>query len=379
MRSSVIRIGSTVLPALLGLSGEALAQPVSPVSSGSVPWMVIQQAERAGSDRERAGLRGPVAKVVEEQVSGPVALLIRGATRITTKIVEYDDRGAEVLREEYRTWNGDLLRRIEQDYDASGRVVNITEELWGATRTSDFFGHLGHAADASEVQEAVYRDFDGPTQTIHKQFRYEGDRLVEVEIADTAVGSEIDRRVYEYDVSGGQVKVYSSNGQGAYAPASVSQYRLQPNGALERTTTYSLHGVERAVYDKAGRLAVEAAYTGRSGPPRTMRRVDAVGREVERIDYDRAGGIQTRRQLTYDINGNLTESMTWSGEGEVTRRYTYAFDEAGNWVKRVEATTGEAATRQSRADVVERTIVYAIEKPAAAPAQQADAGPLQSP
>ncbi len=365
---------------LMGLFLLADPQGAHSQSTGSVGdrepfWRTIQRAERAVSDHARAGLRGPVRKIVEEQVNEPVALLIRGQTRISTKVVEYDERGAEVLREDYRDWNGDLLRRIERDYDGSGQVVEIREELWGATRTPDFFGHVGLLGDASDVQETTYRDFDGPTQTVRKRFRYEGERPVEVEIVDTAVGAEVDRRVYEYDAAGRRVKVYSSNGQGDFWPASVSHYRLQPNGTIERTTTYSLYGVERATYDAAGRLVAETVSAGQSGPPRSTRRVDAAGREVERIDYDRAGGIQTRRQHSYDINGNLTESVTWSADGEIARRrYTYSFDEVGNWIKRMAAVVGEESGNQPRADIIERTIVYATEEAREAPPQTADSG-----
>lgn len=357
------------------LADEALPHPVSPSLTSPSLWAVIQQAEQAVSDRERAGLRGTVRKIVEERVNGPVALLIRGKTRITTKVAEYDERGAELFREEYRDWNGDLMRTVQHQYDASGRVVEVREELWGVTRAPDFFGHVGRPSEASELQEALGQDFDGPSQTIRKRFRYEGDRLVEVEITDSAVGSEIDRRMYEYDAGGRRLKVYSSNDLGDYVPASLSEYRRFSDGSIERTTTYSLYGADRASYDPAGRLVSETISAGAAGPPRSERRYDPAGRELERIDYDRSGTMQLRRTQTYDARGNLIETVSRSSEREIIRRrYAYTYDEQGNWLMRTETVIDQESEQPQATETTFRTITYAEAEAVTPPPRTAETG-----
>lgn len=338
-------------------------------------WSMLRRADHMVSDRERAGLRGPVRRIVEERVNEPLGLLIRGTTRITTQVVEYDEQGAEVLREEYRDWNGDLLRKIEREHDATGRPTEVLEELWGVTRAPDFFGHVGLAGDSPDFQEAVQQEFDGPTQTIQKRFRYEGDRLAEVEVRNSAVGTEVDRRLYEYDPSGRRVTVYSSNGQGDVTPASVSEFRELPHGSFERKTAYSLFGMEQAVYDADGRLRSETLYAGQAGPPRHTRRYDSAGREVERIDYDRTGRVQARILDIYDLNGTLAQSVIWSADGERVRRsYTYVFDERGNWIRRTATGSDEELGSRPGQEITERIIEYAVESAGEAPPQAADSG-----
>jgi hypothetical protein len=338
-------------------------------------WKAVQQQERGISDRERAGLRGPVVKVVEERLNEPVAFLIRGVTRITTLVAEYDDRGAEVLREESREWNGELLRRLEHRYDALGRVVESTEDLFGVTKAPDFFGHIGRAVESPGYQETAQQDFSGPAQSITRRYRYEGDRLAEVDITDTAVGQEVDRRIYEYDIPGRRVKVYSSNGLGDFTPASVSDYREGSDGTVERLTTYSLYGMERVTFDAEGRVRRETIYAGRSGPPRYSLRYDRAGREVERLDYDRSGALLTRRIQTLDGQGNPTEiSTTAPGRSTTVHRFVYRYDGQGNWTSRTETAFDPDAEGPSRSITVERTITYAPAHSAGMAPQTAEAG-----
>lgn len=361
-----------------------LAVPVNVLGQSStlpIPldplWRVVQRADQSVSDRERAGLVGPVRKVVEERVNGPVGLLIRGEVRITSKVVEYDDHGAEVFREEYRDWNGDLLRTLQRRHDVRGRVVEVTEELWGATRAPDFFGHIGRVSETWELQEAHHQDFDGPTQSIHRRIRYEGDRLVEVEIADTAVGSEIDRRIFEYDAGGQRLNVYSTNGLGDYVPASLSDYRRLSDGTIERVTTYSLYGTDRALFDAGGRLVGEAIFSGAESAPRTTRRFDRWGREVERLEYDRAGTVQLHRVQTYDSRGNLIETVNRSADAAATRRYTYTDDERGNWIVRTATVSDPQAESASATETTFRTITYEPDGRPPFPALATESGPSQ--
>lgn len=376
MRSIIQTIALAVLSALTW-SDQGVAQSIPP-SSGSLPlWTVIQQAEQAISDRERAGLRGSVIKVVEARTSGPVAFLMHGTALITTIVVEYDERGFEVLREEYREWSGELMRTLQQSRDPIGRVTEVTEELWGITRAPDFFGHIGRVVETSEFLEALPYGFDGPTQTIRKRVRYEADRLTEVEVADTAVGTEVDRRLYEYDPSRQQVRVYSSNDQGEFVLANVSEYRLRANGAIERVTTYSLYGSDRALYDAQGRLLEETAYRGKAGMPQSSRRYDSAGREIERVDYDRAGTSHTRRENSYDAEGRLAESLVRDGAEESVRwRYQYTVDADGNWIRRVGTAFEPGPDSHPRTETVERTITYAA-PPEAPVGQTADAQPTE--
>ncbi len=344
---------------LLASPGSGLGQSVSLPNVLEPLWRVIQRADHSVSDRERAGLVGPVRKVVEERVNGPVGLLIRGEARITTKVVEYDERGAEVFREEYRDWNGDLLRTLQRQYDRLGRVVEVTEELWGATRAPDFFGHIGRVSETWELEEALRHDFDGPTQTIRKRFRYDGDRLAEVDIADTAVGSEIDRRVYDYEAGGQRMKVYSSNDLGDYTPASLSEYRRLSDGTMERVTTHSLYGMDRALFDASGRLVSDTIFSGSTGSPRSVRRYDPAGREVERLDYDRNGLLQVHRVQRYDVRGNVIDVTSRTADhAPIHRRYAYHEDERGNWVERTTTVSDQGDGASPETETTFRTITY---------------------
>ncbi|TKB78664.1 MAG: hypothetical protein E8D45_04085 [Nitrospira sp.] len=374
---SIIRTIALVVLSALTWTEPGVAQSILPSAGRLPPWMLIQQAEQTISDRERAGLRGSVVKVVEARTSGPAAVPTQGTEPITTTAVEYDERGFEVLREEYREWNGELMRTLQLSRDPIGRVTEVTEELWGMTRAPEFFGHIGRVGETSEFLEAQPSGFDGPTQTIRKRVRYEADRVVEVEVADTAVGAEVDRRLYEYDPSRQQVRVYSSNDQGEFVPANVSEYRLRANGAIERVTTYSLYGSDRAIYDAQGRLREETAYRGKAGMPRSSRRYDSAGREVERVEYDRAGTSRTRRENSYDAEGRLAESIVrYAAEESVRRRYQYTVDAQGNWIRRVSTAFEPGPNDHPRTETVERIITYAA-PPEAPVGQTADAKPTE--
>lgn len=92
------------------------------------------------------------------------------------------------------------------------------------------------------------------------------------------------------------------------------------------------------------------------------------------MEYDRTGTNHTRRENSYDAEGRLAESIVREGaEESARRRYQYAVDAGGNWIRRVGTSFEPGPDSHFRAEAVERTIAYAA--PEAPVGQTADAKP----
>lgn len=180
----------------------------------------------------------------------------------------------------------------------------------------------------------------------------------------------------------------------------------KPNGQLQVRVVYT--------YDGRGRHAEEAVFKGdASHPSKLVYHHDRSGRVAEKIVYNADGRFDWKVHFTYDAKGNKQEvavyqgdgilsakrvylhdgdgneieEAVYAGEGLVSKgifgydesgnkitevfarprgtitaryRYDYAFDAAGNWVRRVRSginlVSGEAEPEQS--DVTYRTLHY---------------------
>jgi hypothetical protein len=86
-------------------------------------------------------------------------------------------------------------------------------------------------------------------------------------------------------------------------------------------------------YDNLGRITEQQAFNS-EGKLRWTKKFtnSSTGREIQTLDE--TGGFLTRTFETFDKNGNVVEYkvLDMSGKPVWTNRYTYEFDQAGNWI-----------------------------------------------
>lgn len=388
-------------PFLCALAVALTALPLLRAQEGEKP-MANSTGSKTPSDREKAGLRGPVRSVVEERTSpawngsdGPSIPEIR-----TWNKTEYDrdgriaatwwrgwsrDKGMDTTKSITRyTYNaaGQLLRRsFETDrkvvcevvygYDDKGRLASITN-----SKEPDNPIAFRYDANGRRTKIAVAKPIDLPEGTnavsrsaVHL-FDDEGSELTSWEGGSTITTyDELDRpiEVQMHDVNGAltgrAVRTYDELGRVSeekmmmddpltMIPAKEKSKLLQESGqaaqALRDQLTQFLGGSEmwsvKYTYDTQGRKI------------QTLRNTFNHIKEKITTSYNQQGGEAK------EISQNTTTG-TGTPEGDGTRRgetvYSYQYDASGNWTLKKTATRElPDGVLKDSGDVVTRTVEY---------------------
>ncbi len=293
------------------------------------------------TDREQAGLRGPVkACAVEADYVYP------DRRRAMHTITTFSTVG-DLLEQRHRNPDGsewsivcsyDNLGRISQKerqspeakqvfsyrYDALGRLERVVERTDGTDRVCESY----HYDLTGNKTATVYPD---PT------LRDKGNIGVDVEAA------------FEISVEASSIlTIFDEQGR------PVKRVFYDPNGTVERRILIR--------YDAAGHLVEEGEREADGSIREDLRHVyryDAEGRLIEKIMYLYAFGTH-RKMFVYNQHGDVVEEghqrtagiVDPGGGGDWNVRYRYRYDSRGNWIERVAETV--LPTGEQRMSMVER-------------------------
>jgi len=290
----------------------------------------------AMSDREKAGLRGPVRECVEERVTPAVAGYPETKYVSTT------------------------------EYDTEGRVLKVVsfnqdDSKWISSKVYD---------DQGRMVKTISGKADGPVDETIYHYDEKG-RLVDY-TGRGALGSETTR--FEYDEQGRKTRVVSSNvpasPAGPYGGTSMA-YGLE-GGDLYHPVPQG--GTVKTVYDESDRPVETQIYTAEGQMmQRLVQSYDAAGRPTEtkvvlgdiaamfpaemkaQLLNEAGGAEELQRQVAqlfggqgemfktsyvYDAQGRLTDKRIHVGYSQemVT---SYVYDSNGNKIKETSKTSGD--------------------------------------
>lgn len=265
-------------------------------------------AAQTGTDRESAGLTGPVRSVRVETapVSNVSGRPVEGE-RVLSQLYSFDEKGGLTERAVFNRGGTPDRNRRGYTYDAKGREVERTFLNAEGALTS-------RAVSAYDEQ-----------------------------------GRKVRMTFYNPDGSVNHVETFAYDERGKLTRAA----HLNPDDTTRNTSVYT--------YNAGGRLAEWSMYK----PDGTLsqRRVstyDEKGREVEWTLYRGDGTPASGQRRTYDERGNVVESLRY-GNGVLIGReaYAYEFDARGNWVKRrAEWEAVKGGTSHAGVEVNYRAITY---------------------
>jgi hypothetical protein len=268
-----------------------------------------QSAAQTETDRENAGLVGPVRSVrVETARVSNVSGRPDEGERVLTNLSSFDEKGNATGQSVFSP-DGSPNRKLGWGYtfDAKGRVSERTFLNAEGALTS-------RAVSAyDEKGRRVEMTFYNPSGAVNhvQKFDYDGKGRMVREVHLNPDGTIRDTSDYTYDADG--------------RPAEWIIYK--PDGTLSQRKV--------STYDEKGRETGWVIYRG-----------------------DGAPGLGQRRG--YDDRGNVIENLRY-GNGVLVGRetFTYEFDARGNWVKRrtVKETVKEGISRTDT-EVSYRTITY---------------------
>jgi YD repeat-containing protein len=381
----------------LNLMADELPRHTSYQSDASITNKTSSGEKSPMSDRERAGLRGPVQQCTEEQAI-PAFENVPAATYTTTtkyspqgRILQsttsnsveagppefsttytYDSTG--LLLKQTITSPGSPAVESKYNYDDKRRVVSITGN---PEQTSTFeYDDQGHktrilspgSAIASALPASVAYEFPAPededpylpipARGRTKILFNEQNQPVEWQVSD-ANGNLVNRLIRTYDENGRLAELrYTMENVLLTFPVETQEELLadDPAAAEELSRQFTqLLGEQRNLtrttyrYDADGRLIEKHNHMGPS--------VEIISKTAYNEHFDKS------EELTVTIGDSITLADQQSGEPSSSTpppsqksvtRYSYKYDNFGNWTEQRTASASSA----NDATVIRRTLIY---------------------
>jgi YD repeat-containing protein len=376
------------------MSGESLR--ATPDQSDPAITNKLSGGENSSmSDREKAGLRGPVELYTEEHtfpaVDNVPARTYTTATKFSPKgriLQSTNSNASEAGPQEFSTTYtydsaGRLLKKtsagpgsptteIKYSYDEKGQIISITGDPLGASSFEyDNNGRKTRIMSAPSkplVPEGTQYMFPMPEGEDpylpvpaggHAKILFnERGQPVEWQVSD-ANGNLVNKLIRNYDENGRLAELrYTIESFQYLLPAEAQQELMADPGAAEEMAAQltNLLGEQRNLttitysYDADGRLIEQHHYTGYSMEGTT------------KITYnDHSDKLEERQFTTGDPNPPSSPQPTevssrtspYSRESHV--QYSYKYDNFGNWT---EQTTGSPTSANNDGTVIRRTLIY---------------------
>lgn len=356
----------------------------------------------AKSDREKAGLRGPVHSVTEERTLPPWnGSSGESIPEIRTKWKTEYDRDGRITETRGRGWSRDKGMDAKDSvtrytYSPTGQLLRMARE-----RNGEPDGELVYRYDGQGRLESI-ADSKDPGNPI--AFRYDADgRKTKIAIAQPpkqpgpgAVSASTEyffqtesapiglpeggSTTTLYDQRDRPTEVQTRNANGEIMYRTVRVYDDQGNILEEKQTMEDPISIipmaeQKKIIDQAGVSAQElrdqiAQVLGGSEMGSTKYSYDAEGRQTLKVFKALMGRMEQRIETAFNEHGDAakeTEHMTTSGMPEGAdngtkaseRIYSYDYDSYGNWtVKKFSSRSLPDGTFKDSGDEVRRTIEY---------------------
>jgi hypothetical protein len=342
------------------------------------------------SEREKSGLRGPVKTCVQE--STYPAETASDGTRIPERTVrmetEYDQEGrlvstrnrnpdgsAWMVRNTYAS--GKLLKTTSGKegeppavtsyaYDDQGRLSSIKDSSAPDNPTTFRYDECGRKTKVQQSQAQDYRldlavagspmqaadmrpNLPGGGTTITNYD--ENDRPTEVRIRD-AQGAEVSRVVSVYDAQGHVTEEKQIlEDPLSLIPADTRAKILAESGASDADLREQL---KKIMGGHEGANSEAYSYDAQGRVKETRRRFFNQDETIE-TTYNEQGDEAT--QITLSLPGSSEQEPNWPGQNSEAR-YSYQYDEHGNWTERVTSYASDPGSTFQPTDTTRRTLTY---------------------
>jgi YD repeat-containing protein len=334
------------------------------------------------SDREQAGLRGPVKSCVEE-TTFPTVTSPNGLPTAGWSETDYDEQG-HVLARLYRNPDGSVWA-VRSTYDASGKVIKRTSGKEGSASEATHYAYdqLGRQASITTGGAApVTFHYDEQGRKTKVQISRAEDYRANVGVAGSPFeaadrppnlpgGGTATTKYDEYDRA---TEIEVRNAQGGLVSRAVRVYDQQGNvkedkQILDDPINIFPEETRAKLASTPGQAdALRAQLTQLMGEHKGFSSVgytyDAQGRVIEmaRQVFNRVDRIETTYNEQGDVAGEKTLS-TQVGEQEQTpqdpeTRYTYHYDQRGNWTEKITLYSTSARGAFETSATARRTLSY---------------------
>lgn len=390
-----LRLASLATLQLLMLLRDEVPDRTSHQSDAAVTNKITSGEKSPMSDREKAGLRGPVQQCTEEQFIPAFENVSAASYTTTTKyspegriLQSTTSNSVEAGPPEFSTTytydsTGRLVKKTvtsprspatesKYSYDEKGRIISITDPFRTSTFEYDAEGRrsriVSPSADsevllpASTAYEFPVPEDEDPYLPIpaggHAKILFnEQDQTAEWQVSD-GKGNLLNRLIRSYDENGRVAEVrYTTENILLSFPAETQQQFLAEPGASEE--------LEKQLIKVLGE---KRDFT------RTAYKYDADGRLIEKHTYI-GPSMETVANITYNDHSEKLEEHTTiispldpqqeEQSNEVSPRtpppaqktathYSYRYDTFGNWTEQ----TISSSTSLDAATLTRRTIVY---------------------
>jgi YD repeat-containing protein len=377
----------------LNLMGNDLPRPANTQSDPTLTNKTSSGENTSMSDREKAGLRGPVQQCTEERTTpafenfpgtsyvsinkySPEGKLLQTSIGNSVESAQessitytYDSAGR--LLKKTTTNSGSPVSESNYQYDQKGRIISITGDPLGTfTFEYDDNGRKTRITSppskplVPEGTQSIFlipEDEDSylpiPTGGHVKTLFNDQDQPVEWRVSD-ANGNLVNRLIRTYDENGRLAELrYTIESLQYLLPAEVQQELMAEPGAVEEMLPQltKLLGEQRNftrmtyTYDIDGRLIEQHHYIGHSMEQTT------------KIVYnDHSDKLEERQFTTGDPNPPRDSQSGEASQGppfppqESQVRYSYKYDTFGNWTEQAIS----SSTSPNDATVTRRSIIY---------------------
>ena len=341
------------------------------------------------TDREKAGLRGAVRRVVaetwradwqttvmpEKPVTQETIYLSDGRLQeqsyqapnghnsITKYIYDADDRLSEVR------WSSPGSEHLTHyAYDQQGRLVRLT--AWPAGEQETIQETNSYSADGARTNVHYYRHVEAKGGAVGWDLRIEGSELGLGAPNGGSTTTVYDSRGYPVeslahtDRHGLIVRVKYICDERGHIVEEMAEPGHDPVGSLPDDipeearaifqkvfASYLLQGQATHKYDEVGNR-IEMVRD--SGPRKETRRTrfnehgDKILEESESVD----------RHMDFDMQGAEIPETVKTYAQHTIARFEYTYDEHGNWIEQTQWTSAEPGQAEFRSMLVRRTLTY---------------------
>ncbi len=343
------------------------------------------------TDREKAGLRGPVQRVVsaryradwqtkvvpeqpfsrDETVYLPDGRLLTtvyfnpdGSNWRTTYTYYPEGRLSEVRasseREEHIShYSYDQQGRLGRVTQAKGRAAESTAETYqyapdGAKTRIRYIPPEAYGPNTGVDLRIEDSELSIPAQgaatltTIYDRRGYPVEAL-----AHGARHELIARAIYECDAAG---HIVDEKVEPGHEPASGIADQLPEEVGFLMAKVIASHFMHQRIiykYDEAGNQIEMKRDRGPLGSDTRRVQYDGYGNKVlEESESVSRGGME------FDMNGNEVPETVKTNEARASVRFDYKYDDRGNWTERVEWSSFEPDHKEFRSGIVKRAIRY---------------------
>jgi hypothetical protein len=218
----------------------------------------------------------------------------------------YNENGMMIENISFNS-SGSLNSRITNKYNEKGQVIE--QACYGSNgRLVDM--SINSYNTAGKISEAdIYRNNNLFIKRVYKYSEQEN----LLEIYNNCPGFDTWRESYKYNDKGYAIEV---------------NINYQQNYSNDQKTTYKV--------DDAGNILEEIQYYSNNIISKYKATYDQNNRRLEYIIYDvNTGEISSKTNYSYLNNGKLNEEIAYKGDGALSSKYIYKYDQIGNPTEKI--------------------------------------------